>query len=299
MVQQNTESQRTAFLVTVRLRPRHHHGHLGVRPGGDHHRARRPGRRGPATWPGPATSSRSRLADGGVLRRAGHTEAAVDLARLAGVSPGRGAGRDRRREEDGHGPRPGARAVLRGTRAADDLDRRPRPLPAPDREADPPDGRGADPHRVGRVHVLRVRVDPRRRRISTSRSCGATSTGEENVLVRVHSECLTGDVFGSLRCDCGPQLASAMEKDRRGGPRGRRLPDRSRGARDRAGPQDPGLQPPGAGARHGRRQRRARAADRQPQVRHRRPDPGRPGHHHDAVDDQQRGQVRRPRRATA
>ncbi|HRX26526.1 MAG TPA: GTP cyclohydrolase II, partial [Aminivibrio sp.] len=35
--------------------------------------------------------------------------------------------------------------------------------------------------------------------------------GKENVLVRVHSECLTGDVFGSLRCDCGPQLAQAME----------------------------------------------------------------------------------------
>ena len=35
--------------------------------------------------------------------------------------------------------------------------------------------------------------------------------GKENVLVRVHSECLTGDVFGSLRCDCGEQLAAAME----------------------------------------------------------------------------------------
>jgi 3,4-dihydroxy 2-butanone 4-phosphate synthase/GTP cyclohydrolase II len=36
--------------------------------------------------------------------------------------------------------------------------------------------------------------------------------GADNVLVRVHSECLTGDVFGSLRCDCGPQLAAALEK---------------------------------------------------------------------------------------
>ena len=39
-----------------------------------------------------------------------------------------------------------------------------------------------------------------------------TVAGEDDVLVRVHSECLTGDVFGSLRCDCGPQLARAMEK---------------------------------------------------------------------------------------
>ena len=40
---------------------------------------------------------------------------------------------------------------------------------------------------------------------------GDISDGE-NVLVRVHSECLTGDVFGSLRCDCGPQLQGAMRK---------------------------------------------------------------------------------------
>ena len=37
--------------------------------------------------------------------------------------------------------------------------------------------------------------------------------GEKDVLVRVHSECLTGDVFGSLRCDCGEQLAKAMAQD--------------------------------------------------------------------------------------
>jgi 3,4-dihydroxy 2-butanone 4-phosphate synthase/GTP cyclohydrolase II len=36
--------------------------------------------------------------------------------------------------------------------------------------------------------------------------------GQKNVLVRVHSECLTGDVFGSLRCDCGPQLGHAMRQ---------------------------------------------------------------------------------------
>jgi 3,4-dihydroxy 2-butanone 4-phosphate synthase/GTP cyclohydrolase II len=36
--------------------------------------------------------------------------------------------------------------------------------------------------------------------------------GKENILVRVHSECLTGDVFGSLRCDCGPQLHDALKR---------------------------------------------------------------------------------------
>jgi len=37
-------------------------------------------------------------------------------------------------------------------------------------------------------------------------------TGAENVLVRVHSECLTGDVLGSLKCDCGPQMAEALRR---------------------------------------------------------------------------------------
>ena len=42
--------------------------------------------------------------------------------------------------------------------------------------------------------------------------CGDVATGAEPVLVRVHSECLTGDVFGSRRCDCGPQLHEAMRR---------------------------------------------------------------------------------------
>ncbi|HEV2753835.1 MAG TPA: hypothetical protein VGV36_08385 [Solirubrobacteraceae bacterium] len=41
--------------------------------------------------------------------------------------------------------------------------------------------------------------------------------GEEDVLVRVHSECLTGDVFHSLRCDCGEQLESALGMIEKGG----------------------------------------------------------------------------------
>ena len=46
----------------------------------------------------------------------------------------------------------------------------------------------------------------------TSRWSRARSSDGEPVLVRVHSECLTGDVFGSLRCDCGPQLESALQQ---------------------------------------------------------------------------------------
>lgn len=51
-----------------------------------------------------------------------------------------------------------------------------------------------DPH-DHKEHVILVRGDVRQ---------------QENVLVRIHSECLTGDVFGSLRCDCGPQLQNAI-----------------------------------------------------------------------------------------
>ena len=107
--------------------------------------------------------------------------------------------------------------------------------------------------------------------------------GEDDVLVRVHSECLTGDVFGSLRCDCGVQLDAGDGEDRRRGPRRARLPAGPRGSRHRPRPQDPGLQPAGGGPRHRRGQRGARPAGRQPRVRHRRADPRRPRHHHDAA----------------
>ena len=53
----------------------------------------------------------------------------------------------------------------------------------------------------------------------------------QDVLVRVHSECLTGDVFGSLRCDCGPQLDAALATGRARGPRRRALRPRPRGPR--------------------------------------------------------------------
>ena len=48
----------------------------------------------------------------------------------------------------------------------------------------------------GNEHLALVHGDPR---------------GKENVLVRVHSECLTGDIFGAMRCECGDQLAAALD----------------------------------------------------------------------------------------
>jgi 3,4-dihydroxy 2-butanone 4-phosphate synthase/GTP cyclohydrolase II len=150
-----------------------------------------------------------RARDGGVLRRAGHTEAAVDLAVLAGLSPS-GALCEIVSEKDPSG-------MARG-----------------------PELRNfADEHGLALISIAdliayRRRFDVLVERVAAARvplrygeftAVGYRSTyddrehvafvyGEigdgENVLVRVHSECLTGDVFGSLRCDCGPQLDAAI-----------------------------------------------------------------------------------------
>ena len=143
-------------------------------------------------------------------------------------------------------------------RTAPHLDRRPHPLPAAQGQAGPADRRRQDPDRVRRVH----RCTPTSRCSTESTTwhwSRATSTVRQNTLVRVHSECLTGDVFGSLRCDCGPQLQGALATDRRARERGARLPPWPRRTRDRARPQAARLPPPRGGARHGRRQPRARA----------------------------------------
>ncbi len=66
-------------------------------------------------------------------------------------------------------------------------------------------------------------------------------------IVRVHSECLTGDAFGSLRCDCGPQLDAAIEAIVARGRR-RHLHHGPRGTRHRDHQQDPGVRAPGPGA---------------------------------------------------
>lgn len=150
-----------------------------------------------------------RAVPGGVLRRAGHTEAAVDLARLAGLNPAgviaelvddRGEmmrAEQCRRFADDHGLvmisiadlieyiRRTEKHVRRVTEAV-------LPLPVGEFRAV-----GYESTVTGQDSLALV--------------MGDLSDGED-VLVRVHSECLTGDVFGSLRCDCGPQLNTALEQ---------------------------------------------------------------------------------------
>lgn len=150
-----------------------------------------------------------RAVPGGVLRRAGHTEAAVDLARLAGLYP---AGVICEiMGEDGH--------MARGETLA-----------AFAREHGLKVISIADLIRYRLQHerfVTRVAEASLPTRFGTFRIIGYESlldgsghvalvrgevAGAENVLVRVHSECLTGDVLGSLRCDCGDQLEAALRQ---------------------------------------------------------------------------------------
>jgi 3,4-dihydroxy 2-butanone 4-phosphate synthase / GTP cyclohydrolase II len=148
-----------------------------------------------------------RYAEGGVLRRAGHTEAAVDLARLAGLTP---AGVVAEIFNDD-----GTMARLPQLRAF------------------------ADEHGLPLISIAQL-IEYRRHSEQTVRRVVQTRVPNQfgewrafgylnsvdgtehlalvlgdmdapgDVLVRMHSECLTGDVFGSQRCDCGAQLAAAM-----------------------------------------------------------------------------------------
>ena len=245
------------------------------------------------TWPDPVTSSRCGPAPGGVLKRAGHTEAAVDLARLAGLTPPGCCARSSTTTARCRGvpdlERFCAEHGLLLISIADLIRHRSRTEQLVHRV-----GEAAHPDAVGPVPLHRLPLVARRR-ASTWPSCRATSAAASPCWSGSTRECLTGDVFGSLRCDCGPQLHAAMAHVADGGPGRGGLPARPRGPRHRHRPQDPGLQPAGRGPRHGRRQPPAGPAGRQPGVRHRRPDPGRARRHRDAAHDQQPGQVRRPR----
>jgi 3,4-dihydroxy 2-butanone 4-phosphate synthase/GTP cyclohydrolase II len=150
-----------------------------------------------------------RARDGGVLRRPGHTEAALDLAVLAGLRPA-GALCEVVSEQDPTGMARGAE--LREFADAHDLvmvsiaD-----LIAYRKRFDKLIERVAEarvPLRAGEFTAVGYRSSYDERE-HVAFVYGDIADGED-VLVRVHSECLTGDVFGSLRCDCGPQLDAAL-----------------------------------------------------------------------------------------
>jgi 3,4-dihydroxy 2-butanone 4-phosphate synthase/GTP cyclohydrolase II len=162
----------------------------------------------PADLTRPGHVNPLRAMDGGVLRRAGHTEAAVDLARLAGCLPA-GVICEVLDDEGGMARVPELAQLARDYKLA----------------------------MITIKELIRYRTQHEKlvRRVATTRlptefgeftAIAYEATvysrvhfalvmgdigGDSPVLVRMHSECLTGDVFGSRRCDCGPQLSRALQ----------------------------------------------------------------------------------------
>ncbi len=207
MVAQNTSSHETAFTVSV--------DHKSVTTGiSAHERAVTVQKildpaEGPNDFIRPGHVFPLRAKEGGVLRRAGHTEAAVDLARMAGLPPV--AVICEILNEDGTTaqlPQLEIFAAEHGLAIVSiaqiiEHRRRSEKLITRAAEANLPTPWGNfraieyESLMDGRSHVAFVHGDPAKK---------------ENVLVRVHSECFTGDIFGSLRCDCGSQLRMALQK---------------------------------------------------------------------------------------
>ena len=208
MVSENTDSHRTAFTISVD----YVHGTTTGISAADRAatiRAVVDPRTRPADLARPGHIFPLRYREGGVLKRAGHTEAAVDLARLAGLYP---AGVLCELVNDD-----GTMARLPELR------------------------RFCDDHNIQLISIADLIAHRRRREklvrrvaeasipteFGTFRAVGFESLldgshhlalvqgeveGQPDTLVRVHSECLTGDVFGSRRCDCGVQLREALQR---------------------------------------------------------------------------------------
>ena len=165
----------------------------------------------PATRPGDLTKPGHifplRALPGGVLRRAGHTEAAVDLARMAGCAPA-GVICEVLDEDGGMARVPDLMKLARAhglkcitikdlieyRMQTEKLVRRAATTQLPTEYGD------------FQVIAYETTVDDR---VPLALVMGEVG-GEQPVLMRVHSECLTGDVFGSRRCDCGSQLHKAL-----------------------------------------------------------------------------------------
>lgn len=208
MVEQNNESQKTAFTVTVDADPRFGVTtgisafdramtiKVAVDPASKPVDLRRPGHISPLI-----------AKEGGVLQRAGHTEAAVDLARLAGLKPA-GVICEILNKDGTMARLPDLKAFaathgLKLINIAQLIAYRLKSERFVRREAV-----ANFPSAFGdfKVYGYRNELDGRDHLAFVK----GEVAGQEDVLIRVHSECLTGDVFASLRCDCGPQLEAAM-----------------------------------------------------------------------------------------
>jgi 3,4-dihydroxy 2-butanone 4-phosphate synthase/GTP cyclohydrolase II len=207
MTVRNTESMRTAYTISVDAKK-------GVTTGisaADRSRTIRlladPGTAAQdMVRPGHVFPLRYR--EGGVLRRAGHTEAAVDLARLAGLRPA-GVLAEVVNEDGSMARLPdliqfkrkhslkicSIENLITYRRAREILIERLEIVSLPTDYGD------------FRLHLYRSVIDD----VHHLALVKGVISSDDQVLVRVHSECLTGDVFGSRRCDCGDQLHAALQ----------------------------------------------------------------------------------------
>jgi 3,4-dihydroxy 2-butanone 4-phosphate synthase/GTP cyclohydrolase II len=209
MVANNTESQRTAFTVTVDYR----HGTTTGISAADRAATIRalidPDAK-PADFARPGHILPLRYRPGGVLKRAGHTEATIDLCRAAGLRQAGFLCEIVSADKTTMARLPElvefARAhglfivsiadLVRYRRRQEKLVRRISSARIPTRYGEFT-GIAFESVLDGEQHLAFVRGEV---------------AGQDGVLVRVHSECLTGDVFGSLRCDCGAQLDAALAR---------------------------------------------------------------------------------------
>ncbi len=210
MTQRNTDPQETAFTISVDA-----HRRFGVTtgisaqdraktievltsPNSDPSDLRRPGHIFPL-----------RAKSGGVLRRVGQTEASVDLARMAELPPvgviceilNEDGTMARRRELKDFAIEHGLRFITVAQMVAYRLTKTRIIQRVAEAEL---------PTRYGKFHVIAYEsmLDGREHLAITR----GNPSGKPGVLVRMHSECMTGDVFGSMRCDCGEQLVAAMRQ---------------------------------------------------------------------------------------
>src|SRR6202047_5112888 len=207
MTVRNTESMRTAYTISVDAKDgvttgisaadRSRTIRLLADPGTEAQDLVRPGHVFPL-----------RYREGGVLRRAGHTEAAVDLARLAGLSPA-GVLAEVVNDDGSMSRLPdliefkrqhnlkicSIENLIAYRRAREVLIKRLEVVSMPTDYGD------------FRLHLYRSLIDD----VHHLALVKGTVSADEPTLVRVHSECLTGDVFGSRRCDCGDQLHAALQ----------------------------------------------------------------------------------------
>ena len=207
MVQDNTSRHCTAFTVSVEAKHRVTTG-ISAADRAETIRAILDSNTKPEDLVRPGHTFPLRAKGGGVLGRAGHTEAIVDLARLAGLYPAGviceimndGGSMARLSELEVMSERLEIKIIT----IADLIAYRRRHEKLVHRVAE-----AKLPSKYGEFTAVAYKsdIDPDEH---LALVIGDLST-EEPVLVRVHSECLTGDVFGSLRCDCGEQIALAMQ----------------------------------------------------------------------------------------